>query len=192
MHESLIRYISAGMTLSDEHIALVRLLFVPRALTKGQFFQRAGQVASRGAFVVRGCFRTYAIDERGKEQILGFSPEEAWIGDLQSATTGTPTLYFVEAIEPSDVFTIDLPGLERLHASVPVLADAFHKGIQRSRAAKERRILASLHTTAEERYAEFVESKPQLAQRIPLHMLASYLGVTPETLSRIRARRKLR
>lgn len=101
-------------------------------------------------------------------------------------------LFFVEALEPSDVLSIDLPSLERMLASLPEVAYTFRKGLQRSRAAKERRILCSLHSTAEERYAEFVESKPALAQRIPLHMLASYLGITPETLSRIRARRKER
>ena len=190
MYESLLRFM--GVPLGEDQIALIQSLFLHRSLEKGQFFQRAGHVPTRGAFVVRGLFRTYAIDERGTEQILAFSPEDAWIGDLQSATTAAPTPFFVEALEPSDVLTIDFPSLERMLAAIPAVADGFRTDIQRALAAKDRRLLSSLHSPASERYAAFVERRPALAKRIPLHMLASYLGITPETLSRIRAKRKER
>jgi CRP-like cAMP-binding protein len=188
MHDTLLRFM--GVPLGEDQVALIRSLFVPRSLERGRFFQRAGQVPTRGAFVVRGLFRTYVIDERGREQILAFSPEDAWVGDLQSATTSAPTPYFVEALEPSDVLTIDLPSVERMLAAIPAAADGFRKDIQRALAARDRRLLSSLHSTATERYAAFVERRPALAARVPLHMLASYLGIAPETLSRIRAKRK--
>ncbi len=190
MYEVLLRYLTGGAELSKAEATYVRSLFAARSLKKGQFFQRAGHRVTRGGFVVRGCFRTYAVDEQGTESIVSFSPEESWIGDLQSATTGEPTLYFVEAIEPSDVLVVEHASFETLLGRIPAVAQGFRLGIQRSRAAKERRILSSLHLSAEDRYAEYVQTHPSLARRIPLHMLASYLGMTPETLSRIRGRRR--
>ena len=101
MFESLLETIAGGVQLSAEEIDFIRSLWTPRQLRRGQFFQRAGEVATHGAFVVRGCFRTYAIDERGVESIIHFSPERTFIGDITSAVSGRPTQYAVDAIEPS-------------------------------------------------------------------------------------------
>jgi CRP-like cAMP-binding protein len=128
----------------------------------------------------------YAVDANGNESIIRFSPEGNWIGDLQSAISGAPTDFFVDAIEPSEALVFDMPSFERLLAMDPQGGRGFREGLQRSRAAMERRIAMTLHSTAEERYADFVARLPALAIRVPQRMLASYLGMTPETLSRIR------
>ena len=186
MFERLLETLTRDFVPTTEQTALIRSLWLPREFRKGQFYQRAGEVTTHGAFVDRGCFRTYTIDEHGVESIIHFSPEGAFIGDIVSATMRTPTPYFVDAIESSTVLLIDLPSFNRLIETIPEIGRGYRFGLQRSQAAKDRRIAMSLSASAEERYTDFVTRHPALANRVPQRMLASYLGITPETLSRIR------
>jgi CRP-like cAMP-binding protein len=190
MFESLLAVLAGNGTLTEEQVALVRSVFVPRAFERGQFVQRAGEVTARGGFVARGCFRMYVIHEKGTESIVQFAPEGSWIGDLQSASTGSPSLYFIDAIEPSTALLSDLASFEKVLEAIPEAARGYRMGIQRSRDANQRRIALSLNSSAEDRYRDFLERAPALASRVPQHMLASYLGMTPETLSRVRTRLK--
>lgn len=116
-HDLLIELITGGGSLTPEQHAFITSAFVPRTYRKGQFYQRAGEVTTHGAFVTRGLFRNYSIDADGNERIVKFSPERTWIGDFRSATSGEPTTYFVEAIETSDVLRIDLASFRLRRAS---------------------------------------------------------------------------
>ena len=133
-----------------------------------------------------GCLRNYVIDGKGKEHIVQFAPETWWLADSTSLNDGTPSMYFVDAIEDSEVLLIDGVSHQRLVDDIPGYAAAFRTGLQRHAAAKDQRIVSSLTATAEERYLEFLRVYPSIVQRVPQAMLASYLGMTPETLSRIR------
>jgi CRP-like cAMP-binding protein len=186
MFELLLETIAGGMTLSAEQADFIRSLWTPRQFRKSQFFQRAGEVTTHGGFVVCGCFRTYAVEASGVESIIHFSPERTFIGDITSAVTGQPTLYAVDAIEPSTTLTIDLASFNRMLERFPDIARGYRLGLQRSQGAQQRRIAMSLSASADERYADFVARQPALAARVPQRMLASYLGIAPETLSRIR------
>jgi len=186
MFESLLETIAGGMKLSAEQIDFITSLWKPRQLGRGQFFQRPGEITTHGGFVVRGCFRTYTIDARGVESILHFSPERAFIGDITSATTGRPTPYAVDAIEPSTILTIDLASFDRMLEAFPDIARGYRLGLQRAQDSQQRRLAMSLSASAEKKYADFIARHPALATRVPQRMLASYLGITPETLSRIR------
>ena len=186
MFESLFETIAGGVNLSADQADFIKSLWTPREFRKGQFFQRIGDITTHGGFVVRGCFRTYAIDASGVESIIQFSPERAFIGDITSAVTGQPTPYTVDAIEPSTALTIDLASFNRMLERFPDIARGYRLGLQRSQGAQQRRIAMSLSASAEERYADFVARQPALAARVPQRMLASYLGIAPETLSRIR------
>ncbi len=188
--EPLFATIAPTIDSSSPDGAFVRSLFVSRRLRKGEFYQRAGEVTTHGGFVVRGCLRTYAIDPDGAESIIYFSPERTWVGDIQSARTRRPTAYEVDAIEPAELLLIALSDFDRLLARAPDIARGYQLGLERVRAARDRRIALALNATAEERYVDFVGRNPSIATRVPQHMLASYLGMTPETLSRVR--RKLR
>jgi CRP-like cAMP-binding protein len=146
---------------------------------------RAGEISKFGIFVASGCLRTYTVDDKGKEHILQFSIENWWTGDMNSFITSTPAVFNVDALEDSDVLLFDNKAIQNI-TSVPGLAALFQMGLQKSTSAQNKRIAASLSATAEERYDSFLKTYPTIAQRVPQHMIASYLGISPETLSRIR------
>jgi CRP-like cAMP-binding protein len=179
-------YLQARAAFTDDELRFMEPFFLPRTLRAGDFLQRAGEAATHAAFVARGCLRSYVIDARGSEHIVQFAPEDWWLADSTSLSTGAPTQYFVDAIEESDVLLIAPESHQKIVETVPGYAASFRTGLQRHAAAKDQRIVNSLTTTAEERYLEFLKTYRSIALRVPQRMLASYLGVTPETLSRVR------
>ena len=188
--ELLFETIAGGLNLTADETTFIKSLWTRRELRRGAFFQRDGEITTHGGFVVRGCFRTYVIDANGGESIVHFSPERSFIGDITSAVTGTPTLYAVDAIESSTILAIDLASFNAMLERFPDLARGYRLGLQRSQGAQQRRIAMSMSASAEERYHDFVTRHAALAARVPKRMLASYLGMTPETLSRIRRARR--
>lgn len=181
-------YLAARAQISADEFAFIEGLFTPRTLRAGEFLQHAGEPARHAAFVARGCLRSYVIDTKGVERIVQFAPEDWWLADIESLTTGAPSQYFFAAIEPSELLLIDPSSHQQLVDRVPGYAASLRTGIQRHSAAKDRRIVGALAASAEERYEEFMRTYPSVALRVPQWMLASYLGITPETVSRIRKR----
>ena len=186
MYEPLFAYFERNFKLSDADRDVIRSVISPMALKKGEFFQRQDEVARLGAFVCKGFLRSYVIDTKGKEHIIQFAPENWWISDKIGMNKEAPASYYIDAIEDSEVLTTDMQGHLTMLQNIPGYADSFQKGMQKRTAAKDTRIVHSLTSTAEERYNDFLSTYPTIAQRVPQHMLASYLGITPETLSRIR------
>lgn len=186
MKDALIAFLSQRMALTPEHAEFARSVVVPKRARKGEVLQRAGEVAQHGMFVAKGCLRSFSIDEQGKEHILRFAPEGWWLTDLASIMNRTPSVQFIDAIEDSDVLLLDWQSHDALMARIPGFAVAFATGLGKATAARELRILDSLSATAEQRYVRFLGQYASIAQRIPQRMLASYLGMTPETLSRVR------
>jgi len=184
--DSLQNYLQARATFSEQDFIFIKTLFICRTLRAGESLHQAGEVARYAAFVARGCLRSYVIDPKGKEHIVMFAPETWWLADNISLATKTPSQYFVDAIEDSDVLLIEPASHEKLVEKVPAYAAAFRKGLQRHSAAKDQRIVKSLSSSAEERYLDFLSTYPSIATRVPQWMVASYLGVSPETISRIR------
>ena len=186
MYEPLFAYFERNFKLTNEGKAIIRTVVTPKTLKKGEFLQRPGEVARLGAFVCKGFLRSYVIDNKGKEHIIQFAPENWWISDKVGMMKDALATYFIDAIEDSELLITDMQGHVTMLQKIPGFAESFQKGMQKRAAAKDIRIVHSLTSTAEERYNDFLATYPTIAQRVPQHMLASYLGITPETLSRIR------
>jgi CRP-like cAMP-binding protein len=179
-------YLTARATFSAEDLAFMQTVFIPRRLAAGDFLQRAGDVAHYAAFVARGCLRSFVIDAKGKEHIVQFAAEDWWLADAISLNTGTPSQYFFAAIEDSDLLLVDAEGQQQIVDRIPGYSAAMRAGLQKHAASKDLRIVKALSASAEERYLDFMRTFPTIAQRVPQWMVASYLGVSPETVSRIR------
>ena len=179
-------YLEARASFSEDEMAILRDHFIPTTLPAGEFLQRAGDVARHAAFVATGCLRSYVIDANGKEHIVQFAPETWWLADAPSLMTGTPSQYFIDAVEDSDLLLIDPPSQQQLVDQVRGYDVSLRTGIQRHIEVMDQRIVSSLTMTVEKRYLEFISRYPSLTQRVPQWMVASYLGVSPETISRVR------
>ncbi|MEO8086924.1 MAG: Crp/Fnr family transcriptional regulator [Bacteroidota bacterium] len=160
--------------------------FVSKKVKKHELLLKEGDVARNTSFTKHGCLRMYTIDNKGKEHIMQFAPENWWLGDIESSSKHIPSVYFIDALEDSDLLIMDVKDWEKSINEIPPLAVLFQRLMQNRQTATQKRIIFSMSASAEERYLDFMKTYPSLAQRIPQHMIASYLGITPESLSRIR------
>ena len=167
--------------------ALARELSV-RCVPRREALSRPGDVARDLYFVESGCLRCHAIDERGTDHVIRFAVEGWWISDFHSYFTGEPSTFGVNALEDSRVLVLPRDREQDLCAGHPVFARYFLGLLEGMAVATHRRLLLLLSGSVEARYEEFVRSDRDLARRLPQHQIASYLGVTPESLSRVRAR----
>ena len=179
-------YLASRATFSEDDFNRVEAAFLFRHLPAAEFLQRAGDVPRYAVFVASGCLRNYVIDAKGKEHIVQFAPETWWLADSVNLNSQTASPYFIDAIEDSNLLLIDGPSHQSIVEQVPSYGRAFRTGLQKHASAKDQRIVSSLSASAEERYLEFLRVYPSIALRVPQSMLASYLGMTPETVSRIR------
>jgi len=174
------------MALTEEEWALIERVCTIKKLRKQQFLLEAGDVWRYNAFVCQGCLRRYKTDAKGVEHIVQFATENSWTGDRSSLMNGTPSEYNIDAIEGSVILLIKKEDFEHITASVPTFRDLVNNILEKSLIASQERIHSSISLSAEEKYIAFTRSFPDLSNRVPRHMLASYLGMTPETLSRVR------
>lgn len=187
MYDKLIDYINqhAASPLSDHEAETIRRVFEPRRLRKRQYFLQKGEVCKYYGFVVSGAMRQYSVDKKGNEHIVRLSIENWWAGDRESFIMLTPSLYYVDAWENTDLLTItqaDLTTLNEIQAFLEMKArlDENHAF------ALQRRVTANISLVAEQRYEALAKTYPEFLDRFPQHIIASYLGVTKETLSRVR------
>jgi CRP-like cAMP-binding protein len=186
MFELLYKKVTEKITLTEEEFEICKTLFTPRKLRKKQFMLQEGDISRYQIFVNKGLLRSYTIDEKGAEHILQFALEGWWTADLYSFFTDEPSLFNIEALEDSELLLITRSSWETLLEKVPVFERYFRILIQNSLIATQRRLMGSLSETAEKKYLKFMKMYPESIQRVPQHMIASYLGITRETLSRLR------
>ena len=186
MFELLSQSITEKISLTNEEFNFTKTLFIPKKLRKKQYLLQEGDVSKYTAFVEKGMLRIFTVDDKGNEPILQFSMEGWWAGDLYSFLTEEPSQYHIEAIEDCELLLITKPSWDMLLEKIPAFERYFRILIQNSLIATQRRLMGSMSETAEEKYTKLVNNFPGCLQRIPQHMIASYLGITRETLSRIR------
>jgi len=179
--------------LSEEEKELSRSFFIPKKLRKKQYFLQEGDVCKYVAFVEKGLLRSYTISDKGTEHITQFAFEGWWIADQLSFLTGEPSVYNIDALEDTELLLLTKQAEEQMLEKIPKFERYFRILLQNNLIATQKRLASSLSHTAEERYSELIKVCPAtLPHRIPQHMLASFLGITPETLSRIRRQMSLR
>lgn len=186
-NQALIDYITGIVPLTEEEIALLNLHFRTRKYLKGQFVVQQGDVCQCESFVLKGCLRTFYVDENGQEHTIAFSIENWWVADLGSFLSRTPAFYNVQCLEAVELIQITYDDLEQLYLKVPKMERFFRIIIQKAYVASERRIVRNFSLPAKERYLAFREQYPQIEQRVPQYMIASFLGITKEFLSKIRS-----
>jgi len=158
----------------------------PRLVKKGEVLIKSGQKASEAFYVVKGCLRSYMVDAKGNEHIYQFAPEDWIISDLEFFKNKGVAFLTIDAVENSEVKSFPTSRIFNITAEDPVLVqEAFNK-FQNRVYALQQRVIQLLAYSAEERYQEFIKTYPNLSNRLPLKMIASYLGLTPESLSRVR------
>ncbi|MBC8046883.1 MAG: Crp/Fnr family transcriptional regulator [Fimbriimonadaceae bacterium] len=188
MHEALFKYIKThSLTpLTESEMEVIKNTFVPNKLRKRQYFLQEGEVCKYMAFIVKGAMRQYSVDDKGVEHIVQLSIENWWVGDRESHTNLTPSIYNIDAWEDTDFLQATKDGFLNRLSSIPAINELFRNLDERYAIATQKRLNAHISLTAEKRYAELAKSYPEFLQRFPQHIIASYLGITKETLSRIR------
>lgn len=160
-----------------------------RRVDKGETILYQGEIASRAYYVIEGLLRSYSLDQTGKVHVFMFAPEGWIISDVQSFTFSEPSNLFIDAMEPSLIIELNQSYLSVQSLNEGDVTQAINKLLRRI-SILQQRVIMLMSASAAERYAHFLETYPDLVNRVPLKWIASYLGITPEALSTIRSRIK--
>ncbi len=157
-----------------------------RKVKRRHFILQQNDICRHYTFVISGCFKMYAVDKNGIEHNIQFASENEWITDIGSFHSMKGSLLYIEAIEPSVILQIEKSDLIYLYHNHPKFDRIFRVIIENNFLELQNRVLQNISSTADERYQSFLEHYPDLANRLPNTQIASYLGITPEFLSKIR------
>lgn len=186
MYEQLFDSIHEVVSLTDEEWEECKNNFRPKRMLKRQFLLQEGDVCRELAFVEKGALYSYTVDSSGNKHVIRFAFDGWWMANLHSFFTGKPTRLNIEVLENSELLMLDRKNHEKLLEEIPTY-ERYHRIIvQNAYVALQQRVENALGLTAEEKYARLIEQNPEFMNRVPLNLVASYLGMSPETLSRVR------
>ncbi|KAF2506467.1 Crp/Fnr family transcriptional regulator [Flavobacterium foetidum] len=187
MHHELIEHIQKFVSLDDSEIEMMESTLQKSNIKKKTHVLQEGQICNSMYFIVKGCMRQYIINPKGTEQTLQFGVENWWITDYLSYHNHSPSHFYIQAVENSEVIALDKNTLESLLVQIPKLEKYFRVVAQKAFGAAQMRIKFLFTMSAEERYNHFKNQQPDFVQRVPQYMLASYLDFSAEFMSKIRA-----
>lgn len=186
MFDQLYKSFQEHISLSDEEWELCKEEFRPKRMLKRQFLLQEGDICRELTFVEKGALYSYSVDSKGNQHVLRFAFDGWWIADLQSFFTNSPSTFNIEVLADSELLMLDRQNHEKLLEEIPAY-ERYHRIIlQNAYVALQQRVENALGLTAEEKYARLIQHNPEFMNRVPLNLVASYLGMSPETLSRVR------
>ena len=179
-------HIQKQIALSNIEFEAIFLVMQRRVYRKRELLLKAGEPGDFYFFIIQGCLRTYTTDDRGHEHIFHLAFEDWWATDLFSFISGDPAFFSIEALEDTEVLCIHRDDYEILLTTYPKFERFFRLLMQKAYVASQQRTMDIMSKSAEKRYTELMRSHPQLELRVAQHHIASFLGITPEALSRIK------
>ncbi len=187
MFDTFRKYLQDKIALTDRDYDLIESVSLFKKFRKRQYLLQAGDVCRFNAFVLKGFLRLYYLDDKGHEHIIQFAPENYWTGDRESMDSGLPSKYDIDAIEDSEILLLKKEDFDMLRKTVPAFNEFVNDTLKKNVVVLQERIHTSISLSADEKYNNFILKFPSISNRVPLHMVASYLGVSAETLSRVRS-----
>jgi len=186
-HQLILQNISKHIQLTKDEAKYFTSLLKEKTFKKKQFYVRENEICLHSVFVIKGCLRGYTIDENGFEHILQFAPPDWWIADMYSLISQKPGNLNIDAIEDTNVLLLSRTDQEKLFINVPKFERFFRIITENSLVSSRQRLLDNMSLTAQQRYAAFCEHYPMLIENLSQKLVASYIGVTPEFLSKVKA-----
>jgi len=190
MHPQLKAHIKRFVNIADADLEQIGHFFTTIHAKKKQLLLKEGDICKHNYFVVKGLLRMYYVKEKGTEQTTQFALETWWLADYMSLQTGKPANFNIQTVEVSEILALSVQAMEDMVSQYPQMERYFRIVHQRAHAAAQRRQMLASEMTSETMYRDFANNFPDFVQRIPQYLLASYLNMTPEYLSEIRAKRK--
>ncbi|GGK32194.1 cyclic nucleotide-binding protein [Yeosuana aromativorans] len=185
--EPLLKYMNDYVTLTEEEKDFLVSKVICRKYLKGQYIVQQGDICKYSCFVLSGCTKTFYMDPQGQEHIVMFSIEDWWSSDIGSFINQTPADFNIQCLESTELAMFSYDVIEELYSEIPKLERFFRQVTERGLIASQKRIVRSFSLSAKEQYIYFRNQYPKIDQRIPQYMIASYLGITKEFLSKIKS-----
>jgi CRP-like cAMP-binding protein len=188
MYEAFFEYLEkfSSEPVSEADKVLLKKVLIPSKLRKRQYFLQAGDQCKHFAFIVKGAMRQYSVDDKGTEHIVRLGVEDWWMGDRESWVMLSPSIYNIDAWEDTEMLLINRANVLELIKTIHPFCEMIQQLDEKNNIANQRRLTSIISSTAQKRYTEFVDCYPELTRRFPQHIIASYLGITKDTLSRVR------
>jgi CRP-like cAMP-binding protein len=186
MLDKFANYLQQRLAITSEEAQEAVSCLMTKTFKKGEIILRPGDLKSEMYFVNNGLLRCYSIDEKGKEHIIQFAPEDWMMSERSSAIFNEPSLFYIDAIEDTEAVLVKKDFFPAIQTIVPKILELNILMLHNSIRFMQKRIDMLLGATAEDRYLDFIKLYPNLTLRVPQWMIASYLGITPESLSRVR------
>jgi len=188
MYNFILNNIAKHIQLSPAESELFTSLLTHKILKRKEFLFKEGEIVKSQTFVVKGCLRTYSLNDNGKEHVIMFSPEDWWCGDLYSFLSGKKSSFYADALTSTEIFQISKENIEILYKKIPGFERFFRMLFQNAFIIQQNRINANLSLNAEQRYKQFLKTYPALESQVAQKYIASYIGITPEFYSEMKAR----
>ena len=185
-NKPLLNYINKYINLTIEEETILLSKIIHRNYLKDQYIVQQGDICKSANFIISGCAKTFYLNKKGQEYTVMFSVEDWWASDLGSFITQTPADFNVQCLENTELIQFTFENLEELYTNIPKLERFFRKIIERAFVTSQKRIIKNFSLAAKEHYLIFKETYPEIEQRVPQYMIASYLGITKEFLSKIK------